>query len=276
MQAWLRSDSLSPGLQQNFEWGDLPILAESDRELQERCRHNFELQNRFQHYCQDGEEYACNLYQEMAHSYVEKLRREAAPGSLQASIAKYSSFWVKHGTDKDTMHSYGPLYERLLAPYRETATRVLEIGLYSGASLVVWAEYFKKATIDGVDIDASLWRFDLFPLKDPRIRMHELDGTLLSAPAELVKRGAPEAFDVIIEDGSHSAQHQVSHLEAFASSIAPGGIYIIEDIMQENVLKLHKPLAELCAKHSLRCEWHDLRRNKHRPDDIVAVFYKET
>lgn len=263
------------GQVENFDWADHSLQTPVELELRAQCRREFDLQNRFQHYCQSESTDSCKLFQEMARMYTANLQRQAAPGSLQSSIAKYSSFWVKHGTDKDTMHSYGPLYERLLAPYRERATRVLEIGLFSGASLVVWAEFFKNATIDGVDIDSSLWRFDLFPLEDPRIRMHEMDGTLMSAPKELVKRGAPEAFDVIIEDGSHRAQHQVSHLEAFAASIAPGGIYIIEDIMQENVTKLQKPFAQLCKMHSLRMEWHDLRHNKHRPDDIVAVFYKD-
>lgn len=39
--------------------------------------------------------------------------------------------------------------------------------------------------------------------------------------------------------------------------------------------KLQKPFADLSAKHSLRCEWHDLRRNKYRFDDIVTVFYRD-
>lgn len=209
-------------------------------------------------------------------AYLETLQRKATPGSLQASIAKYSSFNCITGTDKDTLHSYGPFYERLFAPYRDKATRVLEIGVYSGASIVVWAEYFKNAIVDGVDITSKTWRHDLFPLNDPRIRLHELDGALMTAPAELVKRGAPEMFDVIVEDGSHAVVHQIAHLAAFASSIAPGGIYVIEDIMQgEGTLKLKQAFTELSAKHGLRMEWHDLRENKWRADDIVAVFYKD-
>jgi hypothetical protein len=239
--------------------------AENGR-VSERCIQEWRCVDFFHRY-NHGDKGA-KMFQDLASAYIETLQRKATPGSLQACIAKYSSFNCITGTDKDTLHSYGPFYERLFAPYRDKATRVLEIGVYSGASIVVWAEYFKNAIVDGVDITSKTWRHDLFPLNDPRIRLHELDGALMTAPAELVKRGAPEMFDVIVEDGSHAVVHQIAHLAAFASSIAPGGIYVIEDIMQgEGTLKLKEAFTELSAKHGLRMEWHDLRENKWRAGD---------
>jgi len=55
-------------------------------------------------------------------------------------------------TDKNTVHSYLPLYESLLCSKKETATNVLEIGICHGGSIKLWGDYFSKATVYGVDI----------------------------------------------------------------------------------------------------------------------------
>ena len=39
------------------------------------------------------------------------------------------SFKNNKFTDKGTLHSYLPLYEKLLAPIKETAINVLEVGI---------------------------------------------------------------------------------------------------------------------------------------------------
>ena len=60
-------------------------------------------------------------------------------------------------TDKNTTHSYLPLYQKLLENKKETAKNVLEIGIgdfgeKNGGSIKLWKDYFTNATIYGLDI----------------------------------------------------------------------------------------------------------------------------
>ena len=49
------------------------------------------------------------------------------------------------GTDKNaTGHNYASIYAELFAPYRHAPARVLEIGVWEGASLRMWSEYFTR------------------------------------------------------------------------------------------------------------------------------------
>ena len=55
-------------------------------------------------------------------------------------------------TDKNTIHSYLPLYESLLNTKKESAKSILEIGIRDGGSIKLWYDYFLNAHIYGVDI----------------------------------------------------------------------------------------------------------------------------
>ena len=60
-------------------------------------------------------------------------------------------------TDKNTTHSYLQSYETLLEPIKDTADNILEVGIgnfgiKNGGSLLLWTNYFTKATIHGIDI----------------------------------------------------------------------------------------------------------------------------
>ena len=55
-------------------------------------------------------------------------------------------------TDKNTIHSYLPLYETLLQPIKDTSGNILEVGVRYGGSIKLCYDYFTKATIYGCDI----------------------------------------------------------------------------------------------------------------------------
>ena len=50
-------------------------------------------------------------------------------------------------TDKNTVHSYLPLYQQLLINKKETAKNVLEVGIQNGGSIKLWSDFFKNATV---------------------------------------------------------------------------------------------------------------------------------
>src|SRR5450756_3013790 len=79
---------------------------------------------------------------------------------------------IKHGTDKWGLHFYTPVYHALFTHMRDKPVRLLEIGIggYSltkagGASLAMWADYFPKGHILGIDIVEKKLNLD------PRIKV---------------------------------------------------------------------------------------------------------
>ena len=173
-----------------------------------------------------------------------------------------------NGTDKVTIHSYGEVYDRVLAPHKETATSVLEIGVFSGASAVVWSEYFSNAQIHGIDITMAMVKFGL---QNPRIHYRVVDGTRDNAP-ELLDNNT---YDVIIEDASHLPDHQIATYRVFAPYMKKGGVYIVEDIHEQHAARVKNELQNLAEKNNMRFEWIDLRHVKGRFDDIMAVIYND-
>jgi cephalosporin hydroxylase len=201
----------------------------------------------------------------------------AAPArrSLTEILTAYQSVNNVAGTDKNTTHSYAELYEALFASRRDSARAVLELGIYSGASVAVWAEYFASAAVVGADITLAHVRFGV---DHPRIRMVKTDATVPAAIADVAaaaaELGVPAAqgYDVILDDASHNPKHQVASAELFVPSLAPGGLYVVEDIAEDNAAFVRENLARIAAEHGLAFAWHDLRDKKRRYDDIVAVL----
>jgi predicted O-methyltransferase YrrM len=190
------------------------------------------------------------------------------PNTMVEALGRYATRNNATGTDKTTSHSYGELYTRLFAPYRTSAKRVLEIGVYSGASVLAFADFFQGAFIDGIDVTLQNVTFGL---GHPRIAYHEVDGT---SPDALVKLGSSVVYDVILDDASHQPDHQVASLDVFAPTLSAGGIYVIEDIDGAHAPDLYGRLGLVSARHGLTMEWHDLRSVKGQFDDVVAVFRK--
>lgn len=182
-------------------------------------------------------------------------------------LAKYAHWDCNFGTDKTITHAYGDLYDSLFEPMQKSARRVLEIGVYSGASVLSFAEFFEGATVDGIDISKESIKFGL---DNPRITYHLLDGTKQSTRDQLTDK-----YDVILEDASHEPYDQIETFRLFASSLAPGGVFIMEDVNGLHYELLVKEMGEIARSHGLEVEWHDLRSIKGRFDDIVGVFRKK-
>jgi len=162
-----------------------------------------------------------------------------------------------HG-DKGTAHTYIEEYERLLTPYRNNSV-VIEIGLCMGESLRMWEEYFIDSKVIGVDINS----FNL------RSLLNENGHNIIIGDATketILEQLQEESFDVLIDDGSHMLNDQISTFNIFKDKIRPGGIYIIEDVLDidntKNIfLGLHNNV-----------EIIDNRHIKRRHDDVLVVY----
>lgn len=94
-----------------------------------------------------------------------------------------------------------------------------------GASLRGWRQLFPNALVYGADIDREI----LF--EEDRIKTYFCDQLDQASIRELwsheeLKGGA----NIIIEDGLHTFEANISFLEASLEHVRPGGTYIVEDI----------------------------------------------
>ena len=132
------------------------------------------------------------------------------------------------GTDK-LVHGYAPAYERHTAHFRYRRIRILEIGaggydsLEIGGSLRVWRDWFPRARIVGFDIHPK--KVDL----GPRVGVVQGDQSNTGDLARAVEAlgGAP---NIVIDDGSHLADHGRISFKYLFPLMDTGGVYAIEDL----------------------------------------------
>jgi len=146
-----------------------------------------------------------------------------------------------YGTDKRPEplgHGYTHYYHSLFADRRESIRKVMEIGIDVGASLRMWRDYFPNATIYGVDVDPNKL------ITEDRIQCFLCDQSSESALIDLTFR-VGDSFDLIIDDGSHRPHDQITTANVLIPSLTPGGIYVIEDVLEPRGVTPHLP----CESH---------------------------
>ena len=133
-------------------------------------------------------------------------------------------YGLQFGTDKSSAHhDYLHFYERFLGGLRNSAARILEIGIFDGASLKTWEAYFTASRIVGADINPATLRF-----AGGRVAVEILDQSNIEQLVALAVKHGP--FDIIIEDGSHQWEHQITSLRTLFPFLKKGGFYIVEDL----------------------------------------------
>lgn len=171
-------------------------------------------------------------------------------------------------TDKGDVHSYIPVYEHILAPYRTTAKNVLEIGLFNGASMKMWERYFPDAIIYGMDCDVQPHGglADLRPMiESGGYNIAIGDAT---SPADLKRYFNDLKFDVIIEDAGHAISQQFEIYAALKPYLNKGAIYVIEDV--QDIDRDLETFMEIDPEKNV--EIVDRRSEKGRYDDVLIII----
>jgi cephalosporin hydroxylase len=131
-----------------------------------------------------------------------------------------------HGYVSDKWASYLPVYDRWFSCYQDAPVNLLEVGVQNGGSLQIWAKYFANAKkIVGCDInpDCAQLTYD-----DPRMALVIGDVKAATVRQQIMKYA--ELYDIIIDDGSHKNADIVKTFQYFYPRLAPGGIYVVEDL----------------------------------------------
>lgn len=188
-------------------------------------------------------------------------------------ILKINGFF----TDKNTAHSYLPLYEEILSSKKNSAKNVLEIGIgdfnmKNGGSILMWRNYFLGAKIHAVDRLHISRVYDKL-VRDPQVELYtSVDGYNDEfVENTFVKNGTK--FDFMLDDGPHTLESMKKFIQLYSGLLEDDGILMIEDIQSWDwIEELEKVVPE-----SLKCFVHsyDLRKNKNRYDDIVFSIIKE-
>ncbi|HWR00322.1 MAG TPA: glycosyltransferase [Chlorobaculum sp.] len=117
-------------------------------------------------------------------------------------------------------------YDRQFLPYRDKAVNLLEIGIQNGGSLEIWAKYFGNGqNIVGCDVNAICagLRYD-----DPRVQV--VVGDINSDATEKTIISYTDAYDIVIDDGSHMSGDIVQSFCRYFRLLKDGGIYVVEDL----------------------------------------------
>jgi len=171
-------------------------------------------------------------------------------------------------TDKNTIHSYLGLYEKLLSSKKYTAKKILEIGVRDGGSIKLWHDYFSEATIYGIDIEKIEWNEIKNKERIHLGRFNAYDDTFFNN--ELLNQNLK--FDFILDDGPHTLESMIQFIKLYTQVMSDDGILIIEDVQDFSWIEILKE--EVPENLKKYIEVYDLRSIKNRYDDIVFTIDK--
>lgn len=134
----------------------------------------------------------------------------------------------KYKTDK-VQHCYTILYDNLFHQKRNDKLKILEIGVYLGNSIKMWADYFPNATILGIDNGEICPSSVMEGIKTDRIYTEYCDQSNREDLQRIINKYGSD-FDIIIDDGSHYQKHQQVSWGFLFPHLKSKGIYIIEDL----------------------------------------------
>jgi len=143
--------------------------------------------------------------------------------------------FAQYGSDKQQRHFLADFYTELTDRSRDRPGALAEIGLWiptvqawQGGSLRAWADWLPLFTIVGVDNDPdAIAATHIFTPRAHTILADQSNPADMAAA--LLTHAA--AYDLIIDDGSHSPAHQAACFSELFQLLRPGGQYVIEDLL---------------------------------------------
>ena len=120
---------------------------------------------------------------------------------------------------------YYAIYDRYFCDLSDRAVTLLELGVHNGESLKVWATYFRRGNIIGVDILENHVDFSAYP----NIVFARGDQTDSDRLEEICLAHAPNGLDIVLDDASHLGQSSLASYTTLFRYLKPGGLYMVED-----------------------------------------------
>jgi hypothetical protein len=168
-----------------------------------------------------------------ARGNLERFDSSAEQVENRGATAYETLFWAHTDRLVHKWVHFLPIYDQLLSPYRNGFTdagstprplRFLELGVSHGGSQQIWRKYLgPNAILFGIDVEPRCADIDDANLN---IRIGS------QADPKFLKEVVTEmgGVDVVLDDGSHVAEHQLKSFETLFPLLTEGGLYIVEDV----------------------------------------------
>lgn len=175
-------------------------------------------------------------------------------------MSRLVKFFDPTYTDKDSVHSYLPIYEQILKNFLDTpqAFKMCEVGIQRGGSILGWCKAFPKAQVIGVDCQKT-------------VNIHEPNYLEFIANAydeDFMTQILPNSLDFMIDDGSHAFQDILFACRNFPKLMKKGGVLVIEDVPDVTWI----PKMEKALPPGYKGMLVDLRKQKGRWDDVLYLI----
>jgi len=182
----------------------------------------------------------------------------------------------RHTTDKGGSrpgnHSYLELYDELFPRLQHRTGRILEIGVETGDSLNLWAEYFINSEVYGIECDM----FNISIPLHPHVKVLGMNAYCKETLALLKWIGK---FDVIIDDAAHILGQQKYFIQHYWELLSEDGIMIIEEAAEDEMEDKRKCAQELISLFPIEFQKHtiqdDRRLIKNHPGDYLIICNME-
>ena len=133
-------------------------------------------------------------------------------------------------TDKGYYHNYEYMYASIFSNF--VPESLLEIGVKNGNSILAWQKLFPSTKITGIDIVKNKL------VTDKPFEYLIADSTIFNVDTLPI-------FDVIIEDGSHKVEDQITTFKNFKDKFKY--YYVVEDVnfIKDNDITSDRPVRML-------------------------------
>lgn len=199
----------------------------------------------------------------------------------------------KYKCDKGSLkHRYDRVYEPALEKIKNSSFTMLEVGVFAGASLGAWLEYFPNANFVGIDLFKRVPIQNVPVFNHPKVTLIKQNSTQPLSQEFLNKFEKGLSFDIIIDDGSHTHESQLKTFVNLIDYLKPGGQYFIEDVWPFSIMtqeeKNHQwiishpkefsdekydRLLNVVNNYCSKVIFHDLRKN-YGPDTFIIEVQK--
>ena len=171
------------------------------------------------------------------------------------------------GTDKGDLKTYVKgFYELEFGARQMKKNRLFEIGVRSGASIALWANFFDDVELIGADVEEV--GTPVGPLKEyldyPCAKFFCQDAYSSEFANSLTGK-----FSIMIDDGPHSLSSQKRFIELYLSKLDDDGVLIIEDVQRE--YRDSFQLMMMLPGNKYLFEIYDFRSQSKTSDDFIFV-----
>ncbi len=192
---------------------------------------------------------------------------------------------AESGTDKcpynlhGHRHPYTAPYSLFFEPLKHKPIKFAEIGVFRGASVRAWREFFSQARIYGYDRDVPNLQF-IQAQNFPNVFLDIMDASSQESIKQKLQEATQdgELFDVILDDASHDPADQSAVIRTALPFLKQGGLLIIEDIFRERPTKPYedafREVQDLVSFHTFIVCDHNLRYSPGWNNDKLLVFVR--